>query len=642
MKSSAAIFTFIALFIAFFSLFVKRDSTFSGKLNLGIGEYDIVAIEAPIASGFLLDAMSFLFSKSLVGPSIRRTILNTNGALYLRELASQIKLPGMTYPFQRPTKIQQFDSDSLSRLVDPFHNISSIIEDNFEEKYFIPRSVLDYASNYKKGVLPSEIMKNTLTTVKQWESTGFNIFSSIIEDDVMKQAYESDVRHKNRKPLSVFDGVPIAFKDCVDLKGHFVYYGRNPSNINDKYTAAKEDEVMVHRLRSLGAIMFGLTIMHEGGVSNLGYNTFFKGPYNPYSRNIYSGGSSSGSAVAVATGIVPVAIGFDGGGSIRVPAAFSGVHGLAATFSRIAFKDAIHSTMVKVGPLAATARDAALVYSVIAEEQKGSFYSNFHTPTGLPPVHTTGFDDINNLTDVRIGMFVDWFKDSDDEVKTRCNEVVEFLVSRGATIVPIKIPHMKLLSTAHALRITTEFSSSWDFIYTKPQDGLEPNTRISLSLGNSVTGVEILAINKIRAWCFEYVTKNLFEELKLSIIVTPTVGSVAPVLNEYVKTRGESNSALTVKVMKFVFLANFLGLPAYSVPVGFTDKNNVEEKNVGKENKKIEKKVQLPIGFQLIGDHFKEHILLRIANSIEEGFTKKKFQKKNPPFPLFYFDPFRK
>ena len=121
----------------------------------------------------------------------------------------------------------------------------------------------------------------------------------------------------------MFDGVPIAFKDVVDLNGHVTYNGKNPSKQWDD-TDRDPDDLMVARFRALGAVIIGTTIMTEGGMSPLGYNAHYKGPFNVYSMKHFSGGSSSGAAVAISSGLVPVAIGFDSGGSIRLPAAFSG------------------------------------------------------------------------------------------------------------------------------------------------------------------------------------------------------------------------------------------------------------------------------------------------------------------------------
>jgi len=160
---------------------------------------------------------------------------------------------------------------------------------------------------------------------------------------------------------------------------------------------------MVKRLREAGAILLGATIMTEGGVTPLGWSAHFQGPYNVYNFDRYCGGSSSGSAVAVAAGLVPVAIGFDGGGSIRIPGSMSGVHGLGVTFGRVPFDIGLDTTMIKPGPLAATAEDAAIVYSIISPNEKGHFYNELFDGDQQGPPHATlsDFMKIEDLSDVR-------------------------------------------------------------------------------------------------------------------------------------------------------------------------------------------------------------------------------------------------
>lgn len=172
-----------------------------------------------------------------------------------------------------------------------------------------------------------------------------------------------------------------------DVKYHSICNGQHPK----KCKQVLSDDPIVKRLRDAGAIIFGVTIMTEGGVTPLGYNVHYKGPFSPYSHNHYSGGSSSGSAVAVATGIVPIAIGFDGGGSIRIPASMSGVHGLGGTFGRIPFNNRTESTMIKAGPFTTNAFDAGIVYEVIAKPLKDHFYSDLYGKnSNLPIPHTHG------------------------------------------------------------------------------------------------------------------------------------------------------------------------------------------------------------------------------------------------------------
>jgi aspartyl-tRNA(Asn)/glutamyl-tRNA(Gln) amidotransferase subunit A len=144
------------------------------------------------------------------------------------------------------------------------------------------------------------------------------VFSSVDRDDVIRQALASDDRHKRNATLGILDGVPVAFKDNTRVKGHVAFNGRKKETFGPQ-EVEKDDDTLVRRFREEGAIILGLTVMVEFGVSPIGYNSHWKGPVSVYGKNRHSGGSSSGSAVAVASGLVPIAIGFDGGGSIRIP-----------------------------------------------------------------------------------------------------------------------------------------------------------------------------------------------------------------------------------------------------------------------------------------------------------------------------------
>jgi len=148
---------------------------------------------------------------------------------------------------------------------------------------------------------------------------------------------------------------------------------RDGSAIHDSDAPAAVDDPAVAKLRALGAVVLGVTTMTEGGVTPLGYAVAAQGPFNAFDAARYSGGSSGGSAVAVALGLCPMALGFDGGGSIRIPAAFAGAVGLATTFGRLD-SGKISSTMVKGGPIAATASDAALYFAAMGSAGPDSFY----------------------------------------------------------------------------------------------------------------------------------------------------------------------------------------------------------------------------------------------------------------------------
>ncbi len=223
-----------------------------------------------------------------------------------------------------------FVASSVSTILQK--GVTLIPHNSLSNSFLIGASVSDYSSAYKTGLkTPTEVMKLASEKVLEWEAKGFPIFSSFNATDVLQQARESDARHASGKPLSILDGVPVAFKDVLDIVGHSSTNGKKRSASWLDGGVSTEEDTIIKRFRALGAIIFGLTIMTEGGTTPLGYNSHFRGPFNPYSKRHYSGGSSGGSAVAVATGLVPIAIGFDSGGSIRLPAAWSGIHGLATT-----------------------------------------------------------------------------------------------------------------------------------------------------------------------------------------------------------------------------------------------------------------------------------------------------------------------
>jgi Asp-tRNA(Asn)/Glu-tRNA(Gln) amidotransferase A subunit family amidase len=590
---------------------------------LGSGGYDVVPLEAPVLTGKLLDIFANVFALSRLGPFIKRTMINQNRISMLRVLASQVNLAPMYYPLHRMDRAERDVHEAVAAMPDA--SIATAYKRGLGENDVVTSaSVHQYAEKYRTGeAIPSEIMKRAMATVREWEKDGFIIFSSLIESDVLKQAEESDRRHADGNPLSIFDGVPIAFKDSVNVTNHPRYDGKHP-DVPD-YANCEVDDIIVKRFRQLGAIIFGVTVMTEGGTSPFGFNAHFQGPVNPYGPKFYSGGSSSGSAVAVATGLVPIAVGFDGGGSVRIPSTFSGLHGLAVTWGRIAYEPAWGS-LTKSGPLAASAADAALGYAVMAPNAPGHLYETLYDGGiyGLPTAHVGGFNNIEDLSGVKLGVFQEWFDDSDPRVHKLCSDAVAYMVSRGATIVPVSIPHLQWLALSHAFKIAAEFATMFDTKLWKHGDKLEPNTKIVAGIGSTVTALEVLSGEKLRAWAFHYV-RDLFTTHNLTAIVTPTAPMLAPELIDAVKQFGETNSPLAVKMMKYVYLANLLGLPGYSVPVGFVD----EKTHSGAE-------AMLPVGLQLIGTHWTEDKLMRLAHSIEQGHTNKLAR----PRPLRHFSPF--
>lgn len=601
------------------------------KQNLVLGNsiYEMKAVKAPALTYPFLYPAAYLISKSFLGDILARLIINDNQVYKIRLLSYQINLPPLYYP------IRKVENHNVPKPSDPMENTLSMISSlnvNLQSRKFHKhhRTILDYAKAYRyDNVLPSTVMTTILKQIRTWEKDPkdpYRIMASVNISDVMRQAYESDQRFRLNQSISIFDGIPIAVKDMIRVVGHKYFNGLNPSDhvIGDGLS----DDTMIKRFKNLGAIIIGTTIMVESGVSTLGYNTHFKGPYNSYNKQYYTGGSSSGSAAVLSSGLVPVAIGFDSGGSIRVPAAMSGVFGLATTFGRIPFDTYNANSLLKGGPMTHSALDTALAYSVMSPIENNHFYTLLHGKNNFPPIpDVSGFENIADLSDVRIGIYPEWFSDVEDEnIRKKSEAVLAFLCSRGAQIVNITIPHLQELSFAHAIKVTSEFASDLDKYYNNQNySSLESNTQILVKIGMSFTAVEALAADTLRAWIFEFMIQ-LFEQNHLTTIITPTLCMTAPKIPFYHSIHGESNSELVMKLMKYVSLVNFVGMPGYSVPIGFV---------------KNRESVELPIGLQLIGNHWTENKLLRLANAIEQGYINQEYVRNPFPVPQYFIDPIK-
>ena len=699
--------------------------------------YNVVEItNAPSGStGFVLKVVSWLLTKSCFSPLLLRRIANKNSVGRVRALASTKDyvrlLPVTHHPFHHASQEElelatnwwrengNSDSDDDSNDSND-NNISPLLK-AYERKLVQQhatssttaaattststgnyRTVLDYHRVYRSGAAtPVQVMERWIKGATE-RLDHLKIFSAMRPDLIRLQARESDRRWKAGTPLSLWDGVPVAIKDCSSVKGLRLCDGSSVcsnGNINDGNTNTNGnhsddnsvDDIPSEYLKRAGAIVVGLTVMTEGGVTPLGYNAHFDGPFNAFDPEYYSGGSSGGSAVAVSSGLVPMAVGWDGGGSIRIPAAMSGVVGLAPTFGRVPF-GRIHggtnggnngSTNVKAGPIGATILDVALGHLVLGQvdRQKSGgtgtratnnnnhksdlFYNNIFGEKYLPDPHLNGVwsdSDDNNIDSnsdsenksrlplhgTRLGVFWDHFQHTDPEVYQKSLEVVRYLRDDlGATIVNITVPYTREIHTAHSMKILSEFGKTWEGAFYKSNDNndinnnghkLEPNTEISVQLGRIFTADEVLAAETVRTFAVRYFRDYLFRRNNgndnsnssnnnkaLDAILSPAMGTKIPRLPPGVRYSGESNVPLMSRVMRFVPIANFLGLPALTVPVGY------ETKSDGSNN-------GMPIGFQFMGNAWSEHTLLKLGALVEEGFFRKQgIERKRPPNEN-YFD----
>ncbi|GMF11817.1 unnamed protein product [Phytophthora lilii] len=474
------------------------------------------------------------------------------------------------------------------------------------DTFFKHWSIADYTSRYTSGeVTPVQVAKALLAAVEKNQQSEFplNLFVEKHDDEILEQAKASAERYARGKPLGVLDGVPVAIKDEVHIKGHRMFTGT--SFLGYEEDVAAEDDPPVARLRAAGAIILGTTNMHEIGSGVTGYNMHYGTVRNPYNPKCYTGGSSSGSAAAVASGLVPLALGLDGGGSIRIPSGMCGVVGIKPTFQRVPPAAADCPSVAHVGPIAGSVRDAAIGYAIMSGGDEASF------PRGLtqPPVDLHSFEDTASLKGVRIGYFSDYTNHSSPEIAEAVTKALKALEARGAELVQTPLHHLTPIHVAHSITISSEFAQNLDKYYER-FGKMSPEVQLILTFGRSFTAMDFLAAQRVRAFALRQFQENVLS--KVDAFVTPSTGITAPEIPAEAFEVGELNAQQLGAIFRFSVYGNLIGVPGVAVPIGYDSRG-------------------LPISIQFQTGHWQEDTMLRLAHATEALYAKA--QKK----PQIYF-----
>lgn len=459
-------------------------------------------------------------------------------------------------------------------------------------------SVGDYTRLYRSGRLsPEDVFPRVVKAIDDSEKQVPALKAFIAWDriDALSQAArESTNRYRNGTPLGPLDGVPIAIKDELDMVPY-------PTSVGTRFLgrrAAEKDATVVSRLRTAGALLIGKTNMHEIGILPSGINPHFGAVRNPYDPAYDAGGSSSGSAAAVAAGICPASVGCDGGGSIRVPASFCGVIGLKPTYGRVSEYGAapLCWSVAHVGPIGATSEDVEVLYSAIAGPDPADSITLFQ-----PPLEVVRRD--TDLRGMRIGIYRPWFSDADSEIVAACERVLQEYVKLGAEILDIGIPNLNLILVAHGLTILTEMAVNMSRCGVYQRE-LGQRTRLLLAIIKTTTSLDYVQAQRVRTRAIS----DFLSALKtVDVIATPTAPITAPEIKDDELPEGAWSAEQTMETLRFVSPANFTGLPAISIPVGY-DRGG------------------LPIGLQVMARPCEEALLLRLAY-ISESFLQRRLPR---------------
>lgn len=543
--------------------------------------YDIEPIRAPRLAGAPLRALAKLVSLPHAGAPVRGQLLRQVGVATLRSAhLDEAPLPEPRFPAPTGDAPAEAPADAVARATQAG-----------PPPVGLPwATVADYQRAYgEQRRSPVDVARSLLRELDCAERERPPLRALIAQDpdDLLDQAEQSAERWRAGAPLGPFDGVPVAIKDEVDQRGY-------PTTVGTRFhgsTPATADATAVARLRAAGALLFGKANMHEIGLGVTGLNPHHGAARNPFDPTRATGGSSSGSAAAVAAGLCPVALGADGGGSIRIPAAFCGLVGLKPTFGRVSERGAapVCWSVAHIGPIAGTARDAAAAYMLMAGEDPG----DPHT-LGQPAPHLGGFGH-PDLRGVTLGVYRPWFEDADPGVVTACQRLLTGLQQAGATVREITIEGLGLASLAHMVTIAVEMAASQAPWLPRHEADYGADVRINLALARTIGGAEYVQAQRVRARITREVARALGD---VTAIVTPSTGCTAPPLPLDALQSGESNLELLGRIMRFATLANLTGLPAISFPAGYDAEG-------------------LPVGMQVMGRPWDEALLLRLAHVAE-------------------------
>ena len=434
-------------------------------------------------------------------------------------------------------------------------------------------------------------------------------FLTLCKERALEQADRIDRMAAEGKALPALAGVPVAIKDVMSTRGVRTTAG---SKILAKYIPPYDCTAVAH-MEAAGAVVLGKTNCDEFAMGSSNENSAYRSVHNPRDLSRVPGGSSGGSAAAVAADMAVVALGSDTGGSIRQPASFCGVVGLMPTFGRVSRYGliAFASSLDHVGPLAKTVKDAAIVLRTIAGRDPMD-----STSADVPvPDYVAELD--KPVRSLRLGIAKEYFGEGlDDEVRRAVESAIDRLKSLGCEVVPMSLPHTRYAIPTYYLIATAEASAnlarydgvrysyraagvkSLSEMYRRSRDegfGAEVKRRIMLgtyALSAGYYDAYYSKAQKVRT----LLTRDFDEAFqKVDAIVTPTSPTAAFRLGE------KSDDPLAMYLADiYTVTADLAGIPGISVPCGVTKDN-------------------LPIGLQILGKHFDEAAILRVAHAYEQA-----------------------
>jgi len=448
-----------------------------------------------------------------------------------------------------------------------------------------------------KAVSPVEIVDQLLARIEAINPR-INAFCTVAVEQARAEAQKAEQKVMRGEELGPLHGVPIAIKDLTATAGIRTTFG----SLVFKDNVPQEDAICVRRIKKAGAIILGKTNTPEFGHKGTTDNLLFGTTKNPWNLDMTSGGSSGGSAAAVASGLVPFAEGSDGGGSIRIPSSFCGVYGFKPTYGRIPYDGHpqnmfwSQAPFLHYGPISRTVEDAALLFSVM---------TGYHPldPYSLPDTGEDYLQEIRkDVKNLRVAYSPDLgFYQVDKRVHIAVENAVEQLQSLGVQVELVKVDlgSKKAFEEAFEIMWYAQIASAYAPLLAEYRELFSKAIVYMLETGQSLNAMDYKKTELVRTNLW-YRLQRIFDNYDLLVCPTLAVPAFSHQIRGPKEINGVKVNPFTDWMLTNVF--NMTGHPAASLPVGFTDD-------------------KLPVGMQVIGRRLGDSTVLRLSYAFEQAFS---------------------
>ncbi len=450
-------------------------------------------------------------------------------------------------------------------------------------------SALDLAGAIRdKRLSPVEVMKAFVRRIEQ-VNPQVNAYCTLLSEAALRQAKEAEDAVMRKEKLGRLHGVPVSIKDLIFTKGVRTTGG---SKIYAHFVP-EQDATVVERLKAAGAIVLGKTNTSEFGWVGVTDNRLFGPTRNPWNLAMHAGGSSGGAAASVAAGMGPLAIGSDGGGSIRVPASFCGVFGFKASFGRVPQYPGFPGweNLSHTGPITRTVRDAALAMEIIGGKDDRDRHSLPDTGLSYLPSLT------GDLKGIRIAYSPDLgYAAVDPRVKSVTDRAAMVFESLGAAV-ELAYPGTKSPESPFSLVVGSMLAATLQDKMVEWESEMDPGLVRFVRLSENRLATEYVRAS-LELSDYWSAVRPFFG--KYDLLLTPTA-AVPPF--EVGRTSVREIDGVRVSAigwMPFTYPFNITGQPAASVSCGWTDDG-------------------LPVGLQVVGRRFDDVTVLKAAAAFEEA-----------------------